>query len=318
LKPALSGASDIELTVARLGSLIERAISSEYPESSAPSAGSSEADLGADRLVEAMRYTLTTPGKRIRPLLLLACVELLGGDAEAATVFAVAVEQVHAYSLIHDDLPAMDDDDLRRGRPTNHVVFGEGMAILAGDALLTDAFVGMLDAGRSPSIDAQVRMRIAGEVAVAAGREGMVGGQAADLLAEGREPDEAILRSLHGRKTGRLITACVRAGALFAGADAARLDTLTAFAGRFGLAFQIADDIKDVTLPPEITGKAQGGDREAAKMTYPARFGIDESRRLCRRELDSAIEALAPLGGGAALLEHIARDAVSPAFADGG
>ncbi len=303
---------DIATTVAELGEQIEAAVSAAYAEA----AGAQDAPFGSARLAEAMAYTLTTPGKRIRPLLVLATTKLLGGDTAAAMPFALALEQVHAYSLIHDDLPAMDDDDLRRGRPTNHMVFGEGMAILAGDALLTDAFVGMLDPSAAASVGEGLALRVAHEVAEAAGREGMVGGQAADMLAEGREPDEEILRSLHGRKTGRLIVVSVRAGALLAGADTLSIEALTRFATRFGLAFQIADDIKDVVLPPERTGKARDGDREAGKMTYPACFGVERARELCIQELEAAVAELAPLGDAAALLEHIARDAVAPAFGE--
>jgi geranylgeranyl diphosphate synthase type II len=265
---------------------------------------------GAKRLVESMRYSLRTPGKRLRPLLLLATAEAVGGDADRLVRFAAGVEMIHAYSLIHDDLPAMDDDTLRRGQPTNHIVFGDGMAILAGDGLLTEAFVAMLEPAAKPP----VQMEVVAEVARAAGREGMVGGQAADLLAEGQPPDEGTLRSIHSRKTGALILAAVRAGARMGGANDEELELFGRFALAFGLAFQIADDIKDEVAPPEITGKQPRGDRAAGKMTYPALYGVEGARARCREELERALAALAPLGERAVVLERLARDAVAPAF----
>jgi geranylgeranyl diphosphate synthase type II len=265
---------------------------------------------GARRLIESMRYSLRTPGKRLRPLLLLTTAEVVGGDADRFVRFAAGVEMIHAYSLIHDDLPAMDDDTLRRGQPTNHIVYGDGMAILAGDGLLTEAFVAMLEPVGDPSLQVDV----VAEVARAAGREGMVGGQAADLLAEGQSPDEGTLRSIHSRKTGALILAAVRAGARLGHASEEDLDLLGRFALSFGLAFQIADDIKDEIAPPEITGKLPHGDRDARKMTYAALYGIDGARARCREELDRALAALEPLGGRAILLERLVRDAVAPAF----
>jgi geranylgeranyl diphosphate synthase type II len=273
----------------------------------APASG----EFGAEHLVTAMRYSLETPGKRIRPLLLLATAETLGCPVGVAEPFAIGLEMIHAYSLIHDDLPAMDDDDLRRGRPTNHRVYGDGMAILAGDGLLTEAFVLMLAAAPSPPQAAKV----AAMIARAAGHEGMVGGQAADLLAEGREPVEGVLRSIHRRKTGALLEVAVTAGAVLADADPAILRALSEFGRRFGLAFQIADDVKDEIAPEAVTGKQGGGDRTAGKMTYPALFGIERSRELCREELraaDAVLESL-PLDGS--LLATIARGSVEPALA---
>jgi len=292
--------------VAALSSLIEDAVQTALPDGDDPEL----ADFGAVRLVEAMRYSMVSPGKRIRPLLLLATVRTLGRDVSDFLRFAVGLEMIHAYSLIHDDLPAMDDDDLRRGHPTNHKVFGEGMAILAGDALLTEAFAMML----KPVAPPVLQMRVVAEVATAAGKTGMVGGQAADLLAESKDPGEDLVRSIHARKTGRLIRAAVRAGALLTLAEEGLVQSLTRFAEHFGLAFQIADDIKDEVLPPERTGKAQGGDRAANKMTFPACFGLERSRGLCRQETELAIDALADVGERSALLAYIARDAVRPAL----
>ena len=194
------------------------------------------------RLLEAMEYSLTSPGKRIRPILVLAAAEALGADPRPLLPFACAAEMVHAYSLIHDDLPAMDDDDLRRGRPTNHKVFGEAVAILAGDALLTEAFAVLSADG---GLSAERRLAAIRELAVAAGAEGMVGGQTADILAEGAEADPRRVESIHRRKTGALLRACVRIGAILAGADARALASLSAYGEAIGLAFQIADDLLD-------------------------------------------------------------------------
>ncbi|MFN2376536.1 MAG: polyprenyl synthetase family protein, partial [Candidatus Binatia bacterium] len=238
---------------ARLSSMIEDTLAAVL----APLEGAGATTFGVDRLVESMRYSLRTPGKRIRPLLLLAVAETFGTPASRLVRFAAGLEMIHAYSLIHDDLPAMDDDDLRRGLPTNHVVYGDGMAILAGDALLTEAFVVMLE----PVAEAALQGRAIQEIARAAGREGMVGGQAADLMADGmhggtRQPasgptgaepsaaDVELLQAIHARKTGALLKAAARAGGLLAGALEADLECLTTFGTRFGLAFQIADDIK--------------------------------------------------------------------------
>ncbi len=277
--------------------------------------GEGSGEFGARRLLESMRYSLSTPGKRIRPLLLLATAESAGAQAPGLVEFACALEMIHAYSLIHDDLPDMDDDELRRGLPTNHVVFGPGMAILAGDGLLTEAFQVLL----RPVVAPELQLDVVGELAAAAGLRGMVGGQAADLLAE-TEPDrdEAMLRSIHRRKTGSLISASVRAGARLAGAGPETALALGAFGDRFGLAFQIADDVKDVVAPETVSGKRPGGDREAGKLTYPELFGLEGSRRRCQDEFGQALEALVPLGERGAVIESIARDAVAPALAHRG
>jgi len=263
------------------------------------------------RLIESMRYSLTAPGKRLRPLLLLSAVEAVGGDPKPLACFAVGVELIHAYSLIHDDLPAMDDDELRRGRATNHVVYGEAMAILAGDGLLTEAMVVMLD----PVTEPRMQMRVVREIASAAGFHGMVGGQVADMMAEGAEPSEDLLISIHSRKTGALITAAVRAGGLLGGGGDDDLDALTVFAQHYGLAFQIADDIKDEVAPSEVSGKKGGGDRQAGKMTYPALFGIDGARERLNAEEKLALDALVDLGSRGSVLAQLARTSLSPATA---
>lgn len=300
---------------ARLAALIEDSLSTTLPVMVAEGAST----FGVARLVESMRYSLRTPGKRIRPLLLLAVAETLGMPAAKLVRFAAGLEMIHAYSLIHDDLPAMDDDDLRRGLPTNHVVYGDGMAILAGDALLTEAFVVMLE----PVVEARLQARAIQEIARAAGREGMVGGQAADLMADGAHEGlhagspndtEALLRAIHARKTGALLRVSARAGAILAGASESDLECLTTFGTRFGLAFQIADDIKDETAPTSVTGKREGGDRLSGKLTYPSVFGIEGSLALLREELDASLAALKPLSRDASLIVQVAEEAVAPAL----
>jgi geranylgeranyl diphosphate synthase, type II len=295
----------------RLLALIEDAIEASLP-SMAPAGAST---FGVDRLVESMRYSLQTPGKRIRPLLLLSVAETFGMPADRIARFAAGLEMIHAYSLIHDDLPAMDDDDLRRGMPTNHVVYGDGMAILAGDALLTEAFVVMME----PIAEAHFQGRAIQEIARAAGREGMVGGQAADLMADAvhggdATADVALLQAIHARKTGALLRVSAWAGGVLAGAPEPDLEHLESFGRRFGLAFQIADDIKDETAPTAVTGKREGGDRLSGKLTYPAMFGVERSVAMLREEMDAASAALAPLSQDPALVLQIAHDAVAPAL----
>jgi geranylgeranyl diphosphate synthase type II len=275
-----------------------------------------EPAAGDGGLGEAIRYSLLDGGKRIRPALLLAAGEAVGGAAADLLPFACAVEMIHCYSLIHDDLPAMDDDDLRRGRPTSHVRFGEGVAILAGDALLTEAFHVMCATAASAARP-RAAIRAAAEIAAAAGVAGMVGGQAADLAAEGGTRSLAEVESIHRRKTGALIVAAVRAGALLAEADEAALARLSTYAERVGLAFQVADDVLDRVGTTAQTGKHQGRDRERGKQTYPLLLGVGAARDYARRLL---AEALAELGGfdaRAEPLRDLARFVVGRACGDG-
>ena len=263
------------------------------------------------RLLEAMEYSLTSPGKRIRPILVLAAAEALGADPRPLLPFACAAEMVHAYSLIHDDLPAMDDDDLRRGRPTNHKVFGEAVAVLAGDALLTEAFAVLsADSG----LAAERRLAAIRELAVAAGAEGMVGGQTADILAEGAEADPRRVESIHRRKTGALLRACVRIGGVLAGADARALASLSAYGEAIGLAFQIADDLLDELGNTQATGKSAQRDRERGKSTYPAALGVERARQLLRELLEQGLAALGEFGASAEPLREIARRVVERAL----
>ena len=254
------------------------------------------------RLVEAMAYSLFAGGKRLRPGLALGACELICGDDTPALPAACAIEMIHTYSLIHDDLPAMDDDDLRRGMPTCHVKFGEAMAILAGDTLMTMAFDVLADTGRTDVIR---------EIARASGVNGMAGGQILDLEAEENPVDLAGLQAIHRAKTGALIRCSVRSGGMLGGADAAQLDALTRYGEAIGLAFQIADDVLDIVGNEADIGKPVGSDAKQHKITYPVLVGIDESRRLATEAMDEAIEALNLFGGDADTLRDLARYIVS-------
>lgn len=262
-----------------------------------------EAYLGAwegvpDTLDEAIRYTLLADGKRLRPALALGAAEMIAGDDAPALPLACALEMIHTYSLIHDDLPCMDDDDIRRGKPTSHKVYGEAIAILAGDGLLTMAFELLAKAENS---------QVVAEVARAAGVVGMVGGQVADLQSEGHHLDADDLKAVHRCKTGTLIRASVRAGGLVAGANAAQLAALTAFGENIGFAFQIADDVLDVTGDEAALGKAIGSDHAKGKATYPALVGLEESQRLANEAAEAAIEVLASFGTEADSFRDLAR-----------
>ncbi|MGH9220036.1 MAG: polyprenyl synthetase family protein, partial [Vicinamibacterales bacterium] len=241
-----------------------------------------------DELREAIRYSLLTPGKRLRPMLVMLASEACGGDADTAVPAACAVEMIHTYSLIHDDLPAMDDDELRRGRATAHVVHGEGMAILAGDGLQAEAFALLArePQGNHPTLLAR-KLRVIGAVAAAAGAAGMVGGQAIDLAAVKPGPhhspaplDADGLQAMHVRKTGALIRASVAAGAIMGGADDRIFAALDAYGLDIGLAFQIVDDILDEEGSAGTLGKTAGKDRAAGKPTYPAFFGLERSKEM--------------------------------------
>jgi geranylgeranyl diphosphate synthase type II len=256
----------------------------------------------------AVRYSLFAGGKRIRPLLALAAGEAVGGDEAEAMPLACAVEMIHTYSLIHDDLPAMDDDDLRRGKPTSHKVFGEAIAILAGDALLTRAFhlLAELPAG-SDAARAARRLRAAAILGEACGTTGLIGGQVTDLESEGRAIGAEPLERLHRAKTGALLSACVRGGAVLGGAGEPELAQLERYAAAIGLAFQVVDDVLDATPPAEQLGKTAGKDARAGKATYVSVHGIETARGMARALLEQALSALRPLGARAELLSGLAR-----------
>jgi geranylgeranyl diphosphate synthase type II len=252
---------------------------------------------------KAMRYSLFAGGKRLRPILCLAAAEACGGKINAALPHACAVECIHTYSLIHDDLPSMDNDDLRRGRPTCHKVFGEGIAILAGDALLTIAFEIATHARPVSRYDLRDVFR---EITEAAGSRKLIAGQVSDLEAEGRRLNRTQVRSIHENKTAALLTSSVRLGAMSANATAKQLASITAFGRALGLAFQVIDDILDVTQTSEKLGKSAGKDLAAQKATYPAVIGLEKSRAEARRLTRQAHSSLESLGEKARVLRGLA------------
>lgn len=253
------------------------------------------------KLAEAMSYSLMAGGKRMRPMLLMAAADAVGGRGTDFLTAACAMEMIHTYSLIHDDLPAMDNDDYRRGKLTNHKVYGDGMAILAGDALLTLAFEVVL----RQEAEASVKLAVLKEFAVAAGQSGMVGGQAMDLEAEGRQISMETLQKLHMGKTGALFHAAIRSGAMLAGASAEELSALTTYADKFGLAFQITDDILDVVGDEAVIGKPVGSDERNDKSTYVTLTSLDEARALAEKTVDEAVKALEPMGEKAGFLREL-------------
>lgn len=259
-------------------------------------------------LHRAMRYSVFAGGKRIRPILMLAACEAVGGTLDQAMPAACAMEMIHTYSLIHDDLPAMDDDDFRRGNPTNHKVFGEAVAILAGDALLTEAFILLSSLSSVPVSSPSARLAVIHEIASCAGSRGMVGGQVVDMESEGKgDVDLPTVQYIHTHKTGALIKASVKAGALLGGADDLSLSAMVRYGEATGLAFQIADDILDIEGTTEEIGKDAGSDQERGKATYPAVVGLAESKRRASELVEMSLEALAPFGVSADPLREIAR-----------
>lgn len=255
-------------------------------------------------LHESMRYSVFAGGKRLRPIMCLAAAEACGGEEERAMPSACAVECIHTYSLIHDDLPCMDDDDLRRGKPTNHKVYGEAVAVLAGDALLTIAFE--IVANRQP-VRRYTCADMVRELAETAGSRHLVGGQVADIEGEGAGLGPKELRFIHESKTAALLTCSLRLGGMSAGATEAKLNALTEFGRATGLAFQIIDDILDVTQTSEKLGKSAGKDEATDKATYPAIHGMDKSRKEAARLTKKAIAALKPFGKKGARLEELAH-----------
>jgi geranylgeranyl diphosphate synthase type II len=262
--------------------VVDEALEKLFPEPDGPAAD----------VVRAMRYSLFAGGKRLRPILCIAGAEAVGGEGRAVLSVACALELIHTYSLIHDDLPVMDDDDLRRGKPTNHKVYGEAVALLAGDGLLTEAFrvMSRMDAYRD--VEPRAVLRVIWLVAEAAGHRGMVGGQTVDIQSEGREVDSALVRFIHTHKTGALIAASVTAGSILGGADEEQTAAMSAYGENIGLAFQIADDILDVEGNLEEMGKAVGGDAQRRKITYPGVLGLEKSKETQKMLVSQGIDFL--------------------------
>jgi geranylgeranyl diphosphate synthase type II len=262
------------------------------------------ATAGPDgRLLEAMRYSLMAGGKRLRPNLCLAAAEAVGGDAEEALTAACALEMIHTYSLIHDDLPAMDDDKLRRGKATCHIAFDEATAILAGDALLTMAFETL---GSLPGCPPERCLEVTRIVAAAAGSRGMVQGQMLDMLSQGTALSLEQLENLHSLKTGAMIEASLATGGLLAGGRPAQIEALRAFGRRVGLAFQVVDDILNIEGDPAVMGKAAGTDRLRRKNSYPGLLGLAKSKEFAHNLVSQAVEAIAAFDAGAEALRAIA------------
>ncbi|WP_304067138.1 polyprenyl synthetase family protein [Megamonas hypermegale] len=272
--------------------LINRELDSIYAENTALNA----------TLAKSMNYSLMAGGKRLRPILVMAAADAVEADGEKFLHLATSIEMIHTYSLIHDDLPAMDNDDYRRGKLTNHKVFGDGIAVLAGDALLTMAFEVIAD---SPNVDTEKKLKVIKEMSHAAGAEGMVGGQVIDLESEGKKINMDTLRKMHSAKTGALFCAAIRSGAILGGATDKQLADLTQYARQFGLAFQITDDILDVTGDEASIGKPVGSDEKNHKSTYVTLGSLESARELAQKAVDEAKKALADFGKEADFLREL-------------
>jgi geranylgeranyl diphosphate synthase type II len=284
---------DLKQYLERRRFLVEYALKTALPERRGPEA----------RVVEAMRYSLFAGGKRFRPILCLAAAEAVGAEIEAAMPAACALEMIHTYSLIHDDLPAMDDDDLRRGKPTSHVVFGEALAILAGDGLLTEAFVLLSD---YHTLLPERALKLIGVIARAASYRGMVGGQVVDMLSQNKPADLETVQQMHSRKTAALISAAAESGALAGSGSHDQVEALARYGRAVGLAFQIADDILDIEGETEVLGKTAGSDVARGKVTYPAAVGLEGSREAARELVKDALVALERFDQGADPLRALA------------
>ena len=257
-----------------------------------------------DKLAQAMQYSLMSGGKRLRPILLMAAADSINGSGEKFLTVASAIEMIHTYSLIQDDLPAMDNDDYRRGKLTNHKVFGEATAILAGDALLTLAFEVMT---RQENISPEILLKVVQEMSIAAGAAGMVGGQSIDLESEDKKISMSTLKKMHMAKTGALFKAAIRSGAILAGANSEQLDALTIYAEKFGLAFQITDDILDVIGDEKNLGKPVGSDEKNNKSTYVTLTSIETAKNLAQKAVDDAVDALKNFGAEADFLRELVK-----------
>ncbi len=261
-----------------------------------------------------MNYSLLAGGKRLRPILVIAAAEAIGGSRDVVLPFAVAAEFIHTYTLIHDDLPALDNDNFRRGKPTNHKVFGEAIAILSGDALLTQAFIVMTNGFLMESVPRGNVLKAAHELARAIGSTGVIGGQVVDLESEGKPIDSQTLEYIHIYKTGFFFKACIRVGAILSEANQDQLSALSRFGSHIGLAFQIVDDILDITGDEDLLGKDVGSDQDRNKATYPALFGLEESKRKAEELVEQGIANLGEFDERAEPLREIARFFIQRTF----
>lgn len=264
-------------------------------------------DLSPSNLYRAMRYSLLAKSKRIRPILAVAVTESLGGNSNQVLPFACGLELIHTYSLVHDDLPAMDNDDVRRGQPSNHKVFGEAMAVLAGDALLTHAFFLMSSPQIVSDLSSDLVLRIIHQISKAAGTQGMIGGQVMDMEFEGQTISLSQLETMHSCKTGAMMLAAVRIGGLVAGASAEQMENLGLYGRHIGLAFQIIDDVLDIVGQPELLGKTMGKDRTAQKATFPSVLGLEESKKLAHQHYEQGVQALEGFGERVEILRDLAK-----------
>lgn len=288
---------DLKLYLADRKRMVDAALAESFP-----------APAGLEKKVlEAVRYSLFAGGKRLRPILCLAAAEVVGGSAEKVMPVACALEMIHTYSLIHDDLPAMDNDDFRRGQPTNHKVFGEAIAVLAGDALLTEAFDFIAGIPGRAEIGPERILQVIRLVVKAAGYRGMIGGQAIDLECENRTVDLATVEYMHIHKTGALISASLEAGAILGGGSAEQVAFLKHYGHHLGLAFQITDDLLDIEGDAELMGKQPGSDAAKNKKTYPALLGVARSKESAREHVEEALKALSAFDDKAEPLRAVAR-----------
>lgn len=265
-------------------------------------------------IFNSIKYSLFAGGKRLRPILLMASAETIGSKREEVLPFACAIEMIHTYTLIHDDLPALDNDDFRRGKPTNHKEFGEAIAILTGDALLTMAFEIMSDTRSMPNINPLLILRTINEVARGVGPFGTIGGQVVDIESTGKEVDIPTLEYIHTHKTGEMILAAVRGGAILSNCQEDELNALTRYGENIGLAFQVMDDILDVEGESEVIGKTAGSDEKMKKVTYPSIFGIAESKKIASRLIDNSIKSLEMFGERAEVLKDISEYIIARRF----
>lgn len=278
-------------------SIVDEALKGFVPEPQGPAAD----------VIRAMSYSLFAGGKRLRPILCMAGAEAVGGKERNVLPVACAIELIHTYSLIHDDLPIMDDDDMRRGKPTNHRVFGEAMALLAGDGLLTEAFHLMVQMNVDNMVEPRALLNVIGLIAKAAGYEGMVGGQVVDIQSEGKEVGPSVVDFIHTHKTGALIAASVSSGAILGGGEEHQVKALASYGQNIGLAFQISDDILDIEGDSQELGKNVGSDAKLDKITYPLVLGLGRSKEIQREMVEKAIEFLKPFDHKVDPLRYIAR-----------
>lgn len=287
---------DLKSYLSEKKAIVDRALEIYIPEPEGP----------ASDLIKAMKYSLFAGGKRLRPILCLAGTEAVGGTETDCLAVACALELIHTYSLIHDDLPMMDDDDLRRGKPTSHKVFGEAVALLAGDGLLTEAFNLMTRTDLTKDVAPQVMLKVISLISRASGYNGMVGGQVVDIQSERKSLDFPLVEFIHTHKTGALITASVTSGAMLGRGDESQVRAITSYGRKIGLAFQVSDDILDIEGDSNIMGKKVGADQEKGKITYPSVLGLKKSKEIQSELVEEAIESLRIFDHAAEPLRRIA------------